>query len=296
MGKTAIEAPRSNVFMIRWDNTDVKIHLVTDKNREDYDAGIEEPLSEEFIQGIMDEGMLQPAEGYKVAEEGDTQVIELVWGRTRWRAVQEIWKRMLDKGEDMKFAPVFKLLIAAPKTKQSAFKRRIMENTHRKVLQGVALAKELNTYLELYGRDAVAMENARQVFGFQSIVAMRNCLRLLEVADSVQETVDAGHTSPSAAVVIAAQEPEVQNQIAEAVQAEAEQTGKPVPVARVKKIVADATGKTAFKRRSLTEIACEIELWDPEGAACGEQGAFARGVASALRWMRFEKDCLTSET
>lgn len=290
MAKTAIEAGRlSSAFAIRWDNRSVRIELITDPNHPEYDNRVEYPLSEEFLQTLVDDGQKFPAIGYKVKElsTDEVAVVRLKDGRQRWRGIREIWRRMHAAGENMDGAPVFKLSLEEEGSEAARFRTRVVTNRHRFESDPLDLAKDLRKFLDLYGDDPSGIEKARVVFNFPSEVALRNCLKLLSADSSTQQALQEGAISASAAVNLAQQPIEVQRQVVGEIMTESAETGKQVPVRAAREKIARAKGGNCWKVRSIPEINSMVDIWEAE-AMSSDKPRRCQIILATLRWVRGE--------
>lgn len=293
MSGPAIAAPRTDMFNIRHDNTTINIQMIEDPEHPDYDARIELPVDDELKESIRMVGMLEPAIGYKGDVVDGCQFINLVVGRQRWKAVRSIWMEMLESGQDMSLAPAFKLLVQKSEDAGKRRQKRIIENRHRQELSGLALARELATHLEIVGNDEQSRESARILFNFKSLAAMDNCLALLDTTAKVQALVIDGTLSPTAALQLAHQPTDVQDRVADRIEAEGSDdldesdsddeggvdpaqidafpseasapaperasTPRQIPVSGVKEMIREETGKQAFALVTLKQIEKQID-------------------------------------
>lgn len=90
MPKTAIDAPRTNVFLLDPN----KVVVVTDPKHPLYDDRVNWPLKESMIRSIMSRGVL---EAIAVRKNGDA--LEVVYGRRRVLHAREANRRLIEKGE-----------------------------------------------------------------------------------------------------------------------------------------------------------------------------------------------------
>ena len=298
--KALLPLTASEYFNVRHDETAVVIRMIENPLDPEYDPRIELPISEEFIADLRKRGQLQPALGYKsVADDGSVGVT-LTAGRQRWKSIREIWRRMQEDGSDMRFAPVFKVIVAKAKDAATRREERFAENCHRTEFGGIEKAREVARQLEIVGDDERGREDVRILFNFKSPAAMDNCLALLDTTPKVQELLSAGAISPTAALQLARQEPAVQDAVAERIEEDAEgedenaedetesdapagaqidafgapegvvatsepeRSPRPKSVSEVKEMIRDANGEASYNLVTLKQIEKEMERKEKE--------------------------------
>lgn len=297
MSGPAIKAPRSDLFNVRPDSDTVVIRMITDPNRPEFDERALDPIDENLIADIMARGQHTPATGYKSGkDEEGRDIVTLMFGRQRWKAVSEIWNRFRAEGLDLSLAPSFRIYIQVPKNDAVKRELRISENRHRKPLEGLALAREVQEYLNIVGDSDESREHARVLFNFVSLDAMKHNLALLDTTPAVQEQLAAGTLSPTGALQLSRQPAEVQNAVAEKIAAgagaedqdddqgdddpdsdhrdlddlekdereasmssEKQTKPKPVSVSEVKEMIRDTTGQASYAMVSLKQVEKEID-------------------------------------
>lgn len=288
----------SEYFNVRHDDTSVVVRMIENPLDPEYDPRIELPISEEFVADLRRRGQLQPALGYKsVAADGTVNVI-LTVGRQRWKAIREIWRRMTEEGADMKLAPSFKVIVSKASSPATRREERFAENCHRVEFGGIDKAREVARQLEIVGDNERGREDVRVLFNFKSLAAMDNCLALLDTTPRVQELVNAGAISPTAALQLARQEPAVQDAVAERIEEESEgeddetdsdeesgqldafasdddgsqaeaperpaSASRPASVSQVKEMIRDARGEQTYNIVTLKQIEKELERKEKE--------------------------------
>lgn len=285
----------SEYFNVRHDETRVAIRMITNPLDPEYDPRIDLPLDEEFIADLRRRGQLQPALGYKAGMDGDAIVVVLTVGRQRWKSILEIWSRMRAEGADMKHAPAFKIIVSKAKDPATRREERFAENCHRTEFGGIEKAREVARQLEIVGDDERGREDVRILFNFKSPAAMDNCLALLDTTPKVQDLLNSGAISPTAALQLARQEPAVQDAVAERIEDESEgeeeiaedeadseapagsqidafgapddgesaaapeRATRPKSVSEVKEMIRDANGQASYNLVTLKQIEKELE-------------------------------------
>lgn len=298
--KALLPLTASEYFNVRHDETTVSIRMIENPLDPEYDPRIELPISEEFVADLRKRGQLQPALGYKLVAEDGSVGVTLTAGRQRWKSIREIWRRMTEDGSDMKFAPVFKVIVAKTKSAADRREERFAENCHRTEFGGLDKAREVARQLEIVGDDERGREDVRILFGFKSPAAMDNCLALLDTTAKVQELLNAGAISPTAALQLARQEPAVQDAVADKIESPDEDdeggddetdsdgaqidafaagdepgnhapeserpasSSRPKSVSEVKEMIRDATGAASYNLVTLKQIEKEMERRDKE--------------------------------
>lgn len=298
--KVLLPLKSSEFFNVRHDETAVSIRMIENPLDPEYDPRIELPINEEFVADLRKRGQLQPALGYRsIAEDGSISVV-LTAGRQRWKSIREIWRRMEEDGSDMKFAPVFKVIVAKAKDAATRREERFAENCHRTEFGGIEKAREVARQLEIVGDDERGREDVRILFNFKSPAAMDNCLALLDTTPKVQGLLNAGAISPTAALQLARQEPAVQDAVAERIEDESEgeeeiaedeadseapagsqidafgapddgesaaapeRATRPKSVSEVKEMIRDANGQASYSLVTLKQIEKELERKEKE--------------------------------
>lgn len=296
--KSILPLKPSEYYNVRHDDTSVVVRMIENPLDPEYDPRIELPISEEFVADLRRRGQLQPALGYKsVAADGTVNVI-LTVGRQRWKAIREIWRRMTEEGADMKLAPSFKVIVSKASSPATRREERFAENCHRVEFGGIDKAREVARQLEIVGDNERGREDVRVLFNFKSLAAMDNCLALLDTTTRVQELVNAGAISPTAALQLARQEPAVQDAVAERIEEDSEgeedetdsdeesgqldafasdddgsqaeaperpaSASRPASVSQVKEMIRDARGEQTYNIVTLKQIEKELERKEKE--------------------------------
>lgn len=284
---------RSEVQNIRHDNTSVIIRMATDPAHPDYDPRVDLPVDLELMESIKMVGQLEPASGYLENNVDGPPTIHLVFGRQRWKAVQAIWNKMREAGENMDLAPAFKVALQRPEDTTRRRQKRIIENRHRQGLEGLALAREVADHLAIVGEDEHSMETTRILFNFKSRAALENCLALLDTTEKVQAKIVDGTLSPTAALQLSRQPAQVQDAVVNRIESETEEdrdfgfevetcedslqtdvfdpapaapapeppakSAKSVSVSGIKEMIREETGKQSFALVTLKQIEKQIE-------------------------------------
>lgn len=293
MAKEALKAKFETGFCIRPNDETTVVRIITDPAHPEYDPRVELPVDENMVNSLIRLGQLQQAVAYKDGMEDGKDIVVLVDGRQRWKAMQEVWNRFLQDGTDMKLAPSFRVVLRGQKNAAQRREIRISANRHRQELSGLALAQELRNHLDIVGESEETLDEARVIFNFPSSDALRNCLALLDTTPAVQEHLASGALSPTGALQLSRQAPEVQDAVASRIAAETEGAAldgeecgtdgdddseaddseprndtpvpppagktKPVPVSQVKEMIRDATGKKSFEMVTLKQLEKEID-------------------------------------
>lgn len=282
-------ATRSDIHNIRHDNDAIEIRMIEDPAHPDYDPRVELPVDPELMASLRMVGQLEPASGYQEELADGSKVVYLLFGRQRWKAIQQIWREMRENGEDMAFAPSFRLCLQ--RNESSALKRqkRIIENRHRQGLEGLALAREVSAHLDIVGESAQSLEDARVIFNFKSIAALRNCLALLQTTPKVQEKIIDGTISPTAALQLSRQSAAIQDAVVDEIDEQEDadlaepaplpqidafredepppapsKPSKPVPVSDIKGMIKDKKGEQSFEMVNLKQVEKQIERKEAE--------------------------------
>jgi hypothetical protein len=221
--------------------------MIEDPNHPEYDPRVELPLDRELMASIRLVGQLEPASGYQVKGLEGKSIIHLLFGRQRWRAVREIWDEMREAGDDMTFAPVFRICLQKDEGPAAKRQKRIIENRHRQGLDGLALAREVAAHLAIVGNDDQAMEATRVLFNFKSLAALQNCLSQLETTPKVQAAISAGTISPTAALHLSRQPDEIQDAVVDLIEEE-RTTDKPDPEPQIDAFEPEAKPETTEAR------------------------------------------------
>lgn len=282
-------ATRSDIHNIRHDNDAIEIRMIEDPAHPDYDPRVELPVDPELMASLRMVGQLEPASGYQEELADGAKVVYLLFGRQRWKAIQQIWQEMRENGEDMAFAPSFRLCLQ--RNESSALKRqkRIIENRHRQGLEGLALAREVSAHLNIVGESAQSLEDARVIFNFKSIAALRNCLSLLQTTPKVHEKIIDGTISPTAALQLSRQSAAIQDAVVDEIDEQEDadlaepaplpqidafredepppapsKPSKPVPVSDIKGMIKDKKGEQSFEMVNLKQVEKQIERKEAE--------------------------------
>jgi len=293
--KAALKASRETGFAVRHDDDTTIVRVITDPMHPEYDPRVDLPLDENLVESLIRLGQLQQALGYKDGVEDGKDVVVLVDGRQRWKAMQEVWNRFRENGTDMKFAPSFRICLRGQKSAAQRREIRISSNRHRQELSGLSLAQELRAHLDIVGETKESLDDARVIFNFASLDALKHCLALLDTTPAVQEQLAAGTLSPTGALQLSRQPAEVQDAVAGRIAASAGADGqddepegedtegeettsvshgddvekpapvekpaktKPVSVSEVKEMIRDTTGQTSYAMVSLKQAEKEID-------------------------------------
>lgn len=286
-----LNARCNDIFSIGPTEDRVVVTMITDPEHPEFDERALLPVDEELAWSIRRRGQLQPARGYVEGKNANgQQVVVLTLGRQRWKAVQHVWEQMRAEGLDPAMFPSFRLLVTNAKTTAERREERIIENLHRREVEGIALARDVRAHLDIVGYDDVAIEEARRLFNFKSAAALRNCLALLSTTPAVQELLEDGTITPTGGLHLSRQPEEVQDRVVGLLSASGDDGDdgdgddeggdddrgtegsippEPKPartksVTEVKQAINDATGRQTFAMVSLKQVEKQLERKEAE--------------------------------
>lgn len=261
MGKTAINAPRVNTFLV----DPSALTIVTDPKHPLYDERVDLPLDENMVKNIMTYGV---KETILVRKDGDD--ILVVNGRQRTKHAIEANKRLLKAGSE-----IVQVKIGLEKGDDAEMVGiMISTNRFRQDDSPLVLAKKAQR-LMAFGRTP---EQAATTFGVTS-TAIRQWLLLLELAPAVQKAVERGEVSASAASKLHGLKRDEQIAALD----ELKNAGVKVTAKTVKRAVAKKQGRVEHERPG---IALMRRLYDNERAALNTgKATLAVSEVAILGWV-----------
>jgi ParB family chromosome partitioning protein len=269
MGKTAIDAPRSNLFLVEPE----KLTLITDKTHKLYDPRVERPLNEGLVLSMLAGGAFDPVLVFK-----DGEKLVVIDGRQRVKAAMEANKRI----ESKKSGPSIRLEVIVKKADEGIiFALQSAANENRQETTDLERAKILQRMMGFGFNEA----EAGQWLGFDK-ARVKRILSLLDCDKKVQDAVQAGVISSTAAAQLSTLERV--KQVVELDKLIAESGGKRVRVRAATKATAKAKGKkTASDAPNRKEI---TKLWEfvqakPEGNEPMEHLRARLAIADVLSWV-----------
>ncbi len=169
-GRTALalNARRGDIFFVDHNDPNVIIEL-PGKKHVLYDQRDEQPADPVMVDTLKRRGQEVPAQGFKQSKlrEGK-QVVTLVNGRRRWKAIQVAWAELLAAGVEEKYLPPFRLIVKSYVSDMDAFEAAVIENCHRREQEDdLSKARKLQTYLDRMGHSDKARERARVIFNLK---------------------------------------------------------------------------------------------------------------------------------
>lgn len=189
MGKTAFpEANRQDTFK----DYPEKLTIITDPAHELFDERALEPFKEELVADILARGQLQPIVVRKNGKnENGEDVIEVIYGRRRVKAILEINRRLEASGQ-----PRMKVwwVNTTDSDEKEVLGKIIAENEIRFADPPSIKARKLHRYIQ---RGATEKE-AATAFGI-SIAECKKLLKLMELHKDAAIAIDEGRLSLSAA-------------------------------------------------------------------------------------------------
>jgi ParB family chromosome partitioning protein len=174
MGKSAINAPRGNLFYLPPED----LHLVTKEGDPLYDERVNMPLPESLIRSIQVRGVIEPV---VVRKDGERVVV--VDGRQRVRAAREANKRLEREGAETIRVPV----ILKKADDAEAASVMVLLNEIRFADSVITKAKKAKRLADL-GRSE---DELAEVFGV-SKSTIANWMALLDLAPKAQAAVESG--------------------------------------------------------------------------------------------------------
>lgn len=246
MAGGALKSRRADEFLVRYQDPHTEIRVITNPEHPEYDPRVERDVDRDMVASMRRYGQIQAATGYKTGEvtPDGRDVVVLAMGRGRWAAMQALWQDLSNEGEPPEAWPSFRVSVRRYGADIDKVAAAIVENAHREQLSAVETARAVARFLDRTGDDAAALEHARMLFRFPSVVALRNCLALLDLEPEVQQSVASGAVSPTLGLHLSRETPEVQRAVTEQASAAAAQ-GKPLSVREGREKIRDVAGKAA---------------------------------------------------
>lgn len=256
MAKNSIEAygasGKTNVLSFETS----ALHLIDDHSHPLYDERIHLPLDEGMVLNIMELGVLEPIIVWKDPETGKTCVVD---GRQRVRHTTEANIRLEREGKETLLVPGVVKRGSAVRMSQYM----VSANEIRQADTPLGRAKKMAAQLER-GHDE---SDLALLFGC-GVKTVRETLSLLDCTQAVQDAVEAGHVTVTAARQLSTLPPEEQREkVKELTQASQETKGH-ARARRQREVM--GTDKARLKTRK--------EITKALGDATGD-------YAAALRWV-----------
>lgn len=226
MSNRADDAPRKEVKMYDPDQVTI-IGIDTDDGPSHplFDgASNDAPLLESNVLFTIEHGIIQP-----VSARRDGEQLIIVFGRGRTRVLREANKRRKADGLHLWMLPV--QIVRGDERKMLALK--VGENSHRRVIDPIARARDANDLLQQMPEDQAAV-----VMGL-GVPQFRNILKLLDLAPPVMKAVATGQVSATAAAELSVLQSDEQT----AKLAELTANGVKPTVAETQKKVRESSGK-----------------------------------------------------
>lgn len=238
MGRQAIDAPRSNLFLMEPEDL-IIIGLDTDDGEEHplYDQRVKLPLDMNMARNIAIHGVIQAVNARKDGE--DIQIVE---GRQRVRAAREANKILAKEGKESIRVPV-KLERGKDHT---MFGIMVSANEHRQDDTPMAKAQKLARYLAM-GRTE---EEATVMFGV-TLQTIKNWTVLLDLDTKVQKAVEEGKLSAHSAAGLAALPRTEQREKLTELLTEVAKSGKRVSRTKTKESM---TGEVKVSKRQIHKL------------------------------------------
>lgn len=257
MSKTAIDAPRGNVFLLEPE----KLVLVTETDHPLYDPRVHDDPEESLIRNIMVYGVIEPV---IVRVNGDA--VEVVAGRQRVKASIEANKRLYAEGKEKIRIPC----IVRRGQEADLFGVTVSENEQRRDDNPLAKADKAQRLLNMGKTE----EDVAIAFGV-STQTIKNWLKLQELSAPVRNAVERGEISATAAGELAGLSGEEQKARMEEMKA----AGGKMTVTRAKKAAKGEKSAQGVRMKSRKEI--EEELKTP----FDERDDYQKGYSHALKWV-----------
>jgi ParB family chromosome partitioning protein len=254
--KTAIDAPRSNLFLVEPEN----LVLVTDKNHPLYDERVNWPVDDAMVNNIMWRGVIEPI---GVRKNGET--LEVVYGRRRVKAACEANLRLRSQGKDL---IRIKCEIVRGEDKD-LFGVLSSENEHRRDDSPLAKARKAQRMADL----GASEQEICLAFGITS-QTLRNWQAMLDLSAPVKNAIERGEIKATAALGLAKLPAEEQAARLEEMKA----AGGKVTVTRAKRVARGGDAKPAAHMKSRKEITETLN-------AASDGSDYHRGYTAALRWV-----------
>ena len=251
----------------------------------DTDDGPEHPLYDERINLPIDEALVRSLSRYGnvqdvlVRKDRKTGRIEVVFGRQRVRAMRVVNQRLKKSGQPAR--PIVARNVLSDDL--TAFGKSVTENSLRRDDTTMGKAHKMDTMLRLSGTDA----ECAVAFGV-STTAIRQWKKLLTLDPKVQEAIDSGEFSASAAMNLADLEPSEQvAQLEQDLAAQKAGEGKATFAATKRKRQNrgnDSKHKTAFAPPRRPILAKVAVFSDPKSNK-HEGPRLSKGARTMLDWV-----------
>jgi hypothetical protein len=185
MAKQAVEAPRTNVFLIPPED----LKLITDEKHPLYDPRVEQPVREGLVLSMMANGFQSVITAFK---DGDDMIVTT--GRGRTKAAREANKRLKKQGKEL-----LKCMVMFKRgSEPDHYGMALVENTNRMDESDLSLAKKLQRLVTM-GRTE---DEAGATCGLDK-AQTKTIFALLGLAAPVQRAVEKGQISTTAAAKLA---------------------------------------------------------------------------------------------
>ena len=264
MGKSALNAKRSNMFMIEPE----RLTLVSDKNHPLYDPRVENEPEESMIANVAMNGVLNDIHVRKNGE-----AIEVIAGRGRTKSALEVNRRRLAEGTVPMLVPV----VVKGGTDADMFGIMISENEIRRddtmLIKGNKARKLLNM--------GYTVQEIAVTFGV-SYQTVNNWLEAEELPLPIKDAVEAGEMTASAAIQLSKHTREEQVQRFENMK----QQGTKMTVENVKSAAVSANNQPAPKMKSRAKIEEVLSIYaDVNKDDDPITFNYCLGYSDALRWV-----------
>jgi hypothetical protein len=129
--KPTLNARRGDIFFIEHNDPNVLVEIVSDQKHALFDHS-PRPVNREMVETLKMRGQEVPALGWVQPGLRDgKQVVHIVAGRRRWKAIQIAWAELLAEGVSEQYLPPFRLIVKPYVDELDAFEAWIVENCHR---------------------------------------------------------------------------------------------------------------------------------------------------------------------
>jgi hypothetical protein len=164
----ALNARRGDIFFVDHNDPNVIVEL-PGKKHVLYDPRDEQPADPVMVETLKRRGQEVPAQGFKQSKLRDgKQVVTLVKGRRRWKAIQVAWAELLAAGVEEKSLPTFRLIVRHYIGDMDAFQAAMIANYHRREQEDdLSKARKLQTFLDIMGHSDKVRERARVIFNLK---------------------------------------------------------------------------------------------------------------------------------
>lgn len=245
--------------------------LIDDETHDLYDSRVKLPVDEGLVLSMMSQGFFGAIEIAK--RDGKAQVVD---GRRRVKAAREANRRLRERGLE----PIRVPAMLARGMDVDLWGITISANLHRTDDSPLENARKVARYMA-FGRDE---KDAAAKFGVTE-QAIKQWLKLLEVAAPVQKAVEKGRISATAASKLAGLDREEQVEKLRELE-EATPVGKKVSAKAVKQAANGGPVRPGVKQIRERLRGTESELGQP----LSDEGRLRRqGAVTALRWVLGEE-------